>query len=138
MMTFADYKKSHNDHGTDFDFYDLRDSYQEYFHDNVQVGDGVTIHLYTDAYAGTVIARTRDTLTIQRDKATRAPGFDPEWVPGGFSAICLNSDDQKWITEPDRTGKIYKAYWSKRKKGFFVKQCLRVSYGRHEYYDYNF
>ena len=54
----------------------------------IRVGDGVTLNLYSDSQAHTVIARTGRTLTIQRDKAIRDPNFKPEWVPGGFSAIC--------------------------------------------------
>lgn len=106
----------------------------------IEVGDGVTLHLWSDAEAHTVIKRTAKTLTIQRDKAIRDPNFKPEWVPGGFSAICINSEDQEWTYERDPEGAITRCHWSE-KYGIWQAGSdgsMRVSRGRHEYYDYNF
>ena len=105
---------------------------------NIQVGDGVTIHLYSDAHAGTVIARTKTTLTIQRDKATLKEDWKPEIISGGFVGHCVNQDDQEYDYERDEKGRIYKAHWSNNKGRFIVDGCLGVSKGRNEYYDYNF
>ena len=104
--------------------------------DGVEVGDGVTVHLWTDSHAYTVIARTAKTLTLRRCKAIRM--FTPEWVVGGFSAICTNQGDQEWAYEEDEYGAIEKAHWSDKKNGFYVNGCCCCSVGRHEYYDYNF
>lgn len=106
----------------------------------LEVGDGVTMHLWSDAHACTIIARTANTLTIQRDKAIRDPSFKPEWVPGGFSAVCLNSEDQKWSYERDPNGEIIRCRWSE-KNGCWQSGSdgsIKISRGRHEHYDYNF
>ena len=106
--------------------------------DDLKVGDGVTVKLWTDCHAYTVIARTAKTLTLQRDKVTRDPNWKPEWAIGGFSAVCLNNESQSWLYEPDPNGEIVKAYWHERMKSFYVDKSLRVSKGRFEFYDYNF
>lgn len=106
----------------------------------IEVGDGVTICLWSDSHAGTVIKRTKTTLTVQRDKAIRDPNFKPEWIPGGFSAICTNSEEQSYTYERDPKGEIYMCHWSE-KHGRFQSGSdgsIRVARGRHEYYDYNF
>ena len=105
---------------------------------NVKVGDGVTIHYYSDAHAGTVIARTKTTLTIQQDKATLKDGWKPEIVSGGFVGHCVNQDSQEYDYERDENGRIYKAHWSNVKGRFIADGCLSISNGRDEYYDYNF
>ena len=103
----------------------------------VEVGDGVTLCLYSDAHAYTVIAKTAKTITIQRDKATLSPDFKPEFIPGGFAAHCTNQDEQKWSYERDPNGDVLKCRWSE-KRGMFVYKGCQIRNGRHEYYDYNF
>lgn len=106
----------------------------------LEVGDGVTMHLWSDAHACTIISRTDKTLTIQRDKAIRDPSFKPQWVPGGFSAICTNSEEQSWTYERDPAGEIIRCRWSE-KNGCWQSGSdgsIRISRGRHEHYDYNF
>lgn len=105
---------------------------------DVKVGDGVTVHYWTDAHAGTIIARTAKTLTIRQDKAILSPDFKPDFIPGGFCGTVINQNEQTYTYEPDENGMIYKAYWSDRKCGFYAEKCLRVTKGRHEFYDYNF
>lgn len=106
-------------------------------HAEIAVGDGVTLHLHSDAQAYTVIARTKCTLTVQRDKVTRSKDFKPEWVEGGFSAVCTNQDDQKWTYERNPAGAVEKLYLG-RKTGRFTYLGKTISIGRYEYYDYNF
>lgn len=106
----------------------------------IEVGDGVTLCLYSDKYACTVIARTKTTLTIQRDKAIRDPNFKPEWIAGGFAAHCTNQDEQSYTYERNPQGTIYKCNWSE-KRGRFQHGSdgsIGVIRGRHEFYDYNF
>ena len=104
----------------------------------INVGDGVTIHYWSDAHAGTVIKRAANTLTIRRDNAILDPNFKPDFIPGGFCGIVVNQHEQSYTYEPNEEGEIYKAYWCESKKAFYVDKCLRVSKGRHEFYDYNF
>lgn len=102
------------------------------------VGDGATVNYWTDAHAYTIIGKTAKTLTLQRDKATLSPDFQPEWVSGGFAGHCVNQNEQTYDYERDTNGMVVKAYWSDRKCGYYVDKTLRVSHGRHEFYDYNF
>lgn len=104
----------------------------------LEVGDGVRLCLYSDIQSHTIVGRTKCTLTIQRDKATR--NFKPEWVPGGFSAICTNNDSQEWTIEPDPNGTKTLCRWSE-KYGCWTTggdQTIRIYAGRFEHYDYNF
>ena len=93
---------------------------------NVQVGDGVTICYYTDREAGTIIKRTKNTITYQQDKAIRTDN-------NGMS------DCQEYRYERDPNGKIEVYHWS-HKYGCFrnSKNHLYVINGRHEYFDYSF
>lgn len=103
-----------------------------------KVGEGATVHYWTDSNAYTIIARTEKSLTLQRDKAILDPNFKPDFIPGGFCGTVVNQYDQSYTYEKDPNGQIRKAYWSETKKGFYVEKTLRVSLGRHEFYDYNF
>lgn len=60
------------------------DEYQTALNSEAKVGDGITISLYSDAHAYTIIKRTAKTITIQRDKATLKEGWKPEIITGGF------------------------------------------------------
>lgn len=106
----------------------------------LDVGDGVTMCLYSDQHACTVIAKTAKTITIQRDKATLDTNFKPEFIVGGFAAHCTNQEDQKWTYERDLNGEITRCYWSEKLGRYTTggDQSIRISPGRHEFYDYNF
>ena len=100
------------------------------------IGAGATVVLYTDRQAHTIIAKTAQTITLQRDKVTRLT--DPVIVPGGFAGHCTNNNDIEYSYEPDSNGSITKAHWSEKKQAYLVGGHLRVIEGRHEFYDYNF
>lgn len=106
---------------------------------NIQVGDGITLNLYSDAHAFTVIKRTKNTITVQRDKATLKETFTPEFSVGGFFAHCSNQDEQDYNYEQDPNGRIIILRWNEKKKKWLNKKyCVSTSYGRNEYYDYNY
>lgn len=107
---------------------------------NVNVGDGVTICLYSDKHACTVIKRTAKTITVQRDKAILNPNFKPQIEVGGFSGHCTNQDEQTYTYERDENGEITTYRWSD-KYGRYCgggDQSITIINGRHEFYDYNF
>lgn len=104
---------------------------------NVQVGEGVTMHLYSDAHAGTIIKKTKLSITVQRDKATLDPNFKPEIVVGGFAGHCTNQNEQTYSYERDENGTIETFRWSK-KYNRYQNKSVNVYKGRHEFYDYNF
>jgi hypothetical protein len=106
----------------------------------VKVGDGVTMCLYSDSHAYTVIKRTAKSITCQRDIATRNPDFKPEFVIGGFVGHCTNQDKQTYTYERDTTGSIDTFRWSE-KHGCFQggsDGSIKIINGRYEFYDYNF
>ena len=106
----------------------------------VQVGDGVTIHLYSDAHAGTVIKKTKTTITVQQDKATIDPNFKPEFVAGGFAGHCTNQNEQTYTYEQDPNGHITTYRWSNKYNRYQGggDGSVTVTKGRREFYDYNF
>lgn len=105
---------------------------------NIQIGDGVTVRLWSDAYAATVIKRTALTVTVRRDKATLDPNFKPEWIAGGFAGHCVNQDEQTYTYEEDPNGEIFTFRWSRKYGSYGTPGNLRLTKGRREFYDYNF
>lgn len=105
---------------------------------NLHIGDGVTVNLWSDRYAATVIKVTKNSVTVQRDKATLDPNFKPEIIPGGFAGHCINQNEQTYSYEPDPNGTIYKFHWSNKYCRYGRPGKLTLSKGRHEFYDYNF
>jgi hypothetical protein len=103
----------------------------------VEIGDGVTVCLWSDRHAGTVIKRTKSTITIQYDKATLDPKFKPEFVAGGFAGHCTNQGEQTYTYEKNPKGDIETYRWSE-KYGRFKNGDVRIINGRREFYDYNF
>lgn len=106
--------------------------------ETIKVGDGVTINLWSDRYAGTVIRVTKSMVIVQRDKATLDQNFKPEFEIGGFAAHCTNQNEQSYSYRPDPDGEIYKFHWSKKYRRYGQPGNLTLSKGRHEFYDYNF
>lgn len=105
---------------------------------NVKVGDGVTVNLWSDRHAATVIKVTKNTVTVRRDTATLNPDFKPEIIPGGFVGHCINQDEQTYTYKPDEKGTVYTFHWSKKYRRYGQPGNLTLSKGRHEFYDYNF
>jgi len=105
---------------------------------NIKVGDGVTVHLYSDAKAATVIKVTACTVTVQYDTATLDPNFKPEFVIGGFAGHCTNQNEQTYTYERDPNGRVESFRWSNKYGTYGTPNNLRLTKGRHEFYDYNF
>lgn len=138
MLTFSEFRNTFEKRGCDLDYSDLQQAYADYFHENVRPGDGVTVHYWTDAHACTVIRRTKDKLILQQDRAILDPNFKPDFIPGGFAGTVINQHEQTYTYERNPEGRIYEAFWSDRKGGWYADKCLHLTYGRHEFYDYNF
>jgi hypothetical protein len=110
------------------------------------VGDGATVHGYSDSRSYTVIAVSKGgkKITLQRDRVKLLNGADsgePDALkvyPGGFAAHTEGR--QRWDTQPDSNGPVTAA--TLRKDGHWRQSgCTdsgRVSEGRSERYDYNF
>ena len=104
----------------------------------IKVGDGVTVWLWSDRHAATVIKVTKSSVTVQQDKAILDPNFKPEWIPGGFAGHCVNQDEQTYTYERDPNGRIYTFRWSNKYGQYGQPGDLTLGKGRHEFYDYNF
>jgi hypothetical protein len=131
----------------------------------IKVGDGMTIHGYSDAHAYTVIAVTACTIKLQRDKATLLNGANSgeadalKFSPGGF--VGHTSGTQRYAYERDTNGEIVTARLAKKpariwtkdageeyapgqraygyvEKPAFTARGQTVTEGRHEHYDFNF
>lgn len=107
------------------------------YNSGLEVGDKAHVKLWSDVNPCTVIKRTKTTVTVRYDTATRDPNWKPEWIPGGFSAICTNIEDQQWIIEDDADGSTERFFWSE-KENCFVHNGCRLTPGWLKYYDYNF
>lgn len=141
MMTIEEYRAARQAiyDDTRIDYYERQESLENlrtdwYF--SLQVGDRASLKLYTDIEPCTIIKRTAQTITVRMDKATLAPNWKPEWITGGFSAICTNDHDQQWIIEEDPKGSTETFRWTK--DGKWVHNGCTVSPGWYKYYDYNF
>lgn len=106
---------------------------------NVKVGDGITLNLYSDSHAFTIISRTAKTITIQQDKATLDPNFKPIRIAGGFAGHCINQDEQTYTYERDPNGRKFTLRWSNVSNRWKAPEGYNsATLGRHEFYDYNF
>lgn len=106
---------------------------------NVKVGDGVTMHMYSDSHAGTVVKVTKTTITVQQDKATLDPNFKPKMHAGGFAGHCSNQNEQTYTYEPNPNAEKVTFTWSQKRSGYYnKKRGLSLTKGRREFYDYNF
>ena len=99
------------------------------------VGDGATLHFWTDSHAYTVVKVTAKTITIQRDIATPDPTWVRDFTPGGFMGHTANDRDRKYTYAPDPDGVTRIVRLTKRG---WMTSGQRVTPGRHEYYDSNF
>jgi len=107
---------------------------------SIKVGDGVTIRLWSDAHACTVIKKTKCSVTVQRDKATLNPDFKPKFEIGGFAAHCTNQDEQSYTYARNENGETTTFRWSNKKNRYQSGSdgSIILTKGRHEFYDYNF
>ncbi len=95
---------------------------------------------YSDVNPYEVVRQISDkTIEIRAMNAERDPEYKPEFVVGGFSAMCLNQQEQKWIisSKPDarvirirlrKDGRWYDAHGDRYTLG--VRPI--------KFYDYNF
>lgn len=111
--------------------------------DTAQIGDGASVHLWTDSNSYTIvdIARGGLQIVLQRDDAVRTNQKDDTFTPGGFAGYVQHSvKGQQWEIKPDADGGIVKANWSPKHGYYFVGGAngQTVTAGRYEHYDYNF
>ena len=95
---------------------------------------------WSDVNPYEVIRKVSDKCYEVRAMQTeKSPNYQPEFVAGGFSAVCLNQGQQKWIITSDEQAPILRIRASK-KKGWADKYGKRFELANEpcKYYDYNF
>lgn len=98
------------------------------------IGKYINRYLYSDVQVvGKIVGiKSKTIVEVQRLEARKDPNWKPEWIPGGFSAICLNQNSQEWIfTETDEIIEL-------RLSEGILKRCLKIQDVPVEFYDYNF
>jgi hypothetical protein len=86
-----------------------------------------------------VVRRVSDiTLEIREMHAERDPSVKLEFVPGGFSAICLNDRDQEWFITSDESAPIKRIRLGKRGWKDAHGGRYNLSDKPVKFYDYNF
>lgn len=110
--------------------------------DTAQVGDGATMHYWSDSQAATIVEVLRNgrQIVVQRDKAVRSNQEDDQFAAGGFAGHTSHPQGQKWDITRDEDGVTFTANWSAKRNGFFIggPKGRPVTAGRYERYDYNF
>lgn len=114
-----------------------RQMFSDWYHE-MEVGDHAHVCQWSDVDPCTIIAKTATTLTVRYDKAERDPAYTPEWIPGGFSAICTNQDDQQWVISEDEDGRVEVFRWSKKYNQYRNTAGERLYPEWRKFYDYNF
>jgi hypothetical protein len=110
--------------------------------DTAQVGDGTSVHMFSDSQSFTIVDVLRNgrQIVLQRDSAVRSNQSDDTFSPGGFAGHTESPKGQLWDITPDPDGATVKANWSAKRDRFFVggPKGRPVTAGSYERYDYNF
>lgn len=118
---------------------------------DLAVGDGVSVSLWSDIEAYTIVKRTATTITLRQDFAELLNAADLRFIPGGFSAHCENQADQVYAYLPNADGhevKITLRRW-KDEEGNERRKWKRAGTrtferggnayaGRRKFHDFNF
>jgi len=118
---------------------------------SLSIGDGVSVSVWSDVDAYTIIKQTPTTMTLQEDKAVLCPSFKPKFISGGFAGHCTNQREQKYTYERDPNGSTIKISlrrwtdengeerrrWKRSGVGTFETGGNAYA-GRRKFYDYNF
>ena len=118
---------------------------------NLNVGDGVSVSVWTDIDAYTIVKKTPTTITLRCDNAVLINREALVFHAGGFAAHCENQADQRYTYEADPEGyeiKITLRRWAdedgnERRKWKRIgtrtfEQGGNAYAGRHAFRDFNF
>jgi len=95
---------------------------------------------HTDVNPFEIVRRvSAKTLDIKPMTAVKDPNFKPEFVPGGFAAVCTNQYRQEWLITsnedaPVKRIRLHKDGWFKGAHG----ERYRIAEHPVKFYDYNF
>ena len=74
----------------------------------LNVGDGVSVSVWSDVDAYTIVKKTPTTITLHADKVELLNRDELVFIPGGFVAHCENQADQRYSYEVDPEGREIK------------------------------
>jgi hypothetical protein len=78
-------------------------------------------------------------IEIRAMNAEHAPDWKPDFVAGGFSAVCTNNGRQHWVCTSNPDAPIIRIRLSKNKGWRCAsKASYRLSHEPIKHYDYNF
>jgi hypothetical protein len=117
----------------------------------LNVGEGVSVSVWSDVHAYTIVKKTPTTITLRRDKAELLNREELNFIPGGFAAHCDNQHVQSYSYEADPEGyeiKISLRRWADeegnerrkwKKSGTRTFEGGGNAYaGRRAFHDFNF
>ena len=78
------------------------------------------------------------TIEVREMDADRDETVWLEWVAGGFSAVCTNPHDQRWIIKSDPTAPVIRIRLGKNGWKDKHGRKFKLSDAPHKFYDYNF
>lgn len=118
---------------------------------NLNVGDGVSVSVWTDIDAYTIVKKTPTTITLRADDAVLINRDNLNFVVGGFLAHCDNQSEQRYeyTSNPDgHEVKISLRRWNdeegnerrkwKRSGTRTFEQGGNAYAGRRKFHDFNF
>lgn len=95
---------------------------------------------YSDVSPFEVVRAVSDkTLEVRAMTAERDPEWQPNFIPGGFSAHCANNYDQRWIITSDETNPVIRIRLSKNNGWQDAgHNRYKLAEAPRKFYDYNF
>lgn len=95
---------------------------------------------WSDVNPFEIVRRVSDkTIEVREMDAERDPEWKPDFVPGGFSAVCTNQRDQQWRIQSNPANPVIRIRL--RKSGQWKDAHGRrfaLSEQPVKFYDYNF
>jgi hypothetical protein len=117
----------------------------------LKIGDGISVSVWSDVHAYTIIKKTATTMTLRADDAKLLNANELRFIAGGFAAHCENQEVQRYEYTPNPNGhevKISLRRWKdeegnerrkwKRSGTSTFEQGGNVYPGRRAFHDYNF
>lgn len=117
----------------------------------LNIGDGVSVSVWSDVDACTIVKKTPTTITLRADTAEMLNRDELRFTPGGFVAHCDNQADQRYSYEANPEGhevKISLRRWAdeegnerrqwKRSGIKTFEQGGNAYAGRSAFHDFNF
>jgi hypothetical protein len=104
----------------------------------LNIGDGVSVSVWSDVDAYTIVKKTATTITLRADTATLLNRDELRFIPGGFAAHCSNQRDQRWTITSDTSNKVIRIRLGKTGWKDAHGRKFKLSEQPHKFFDYNF